>query len=86
MRPFEEPAEGQAQVPIVPISDVTLVEDLTYEARPLRVVELQMRQLRSRLIPQVRIQWDDLTGRQDTWEFEAEMRRLYPELFEDKAY
>ena len=33
LRLFEEPVEGQAQVPIVPISDVTLAEDLTYEAR-----------------------------------------------------
>ena len=60
--PFEEPAEGQAQVPIVPIRNVTLAEDLTYEARPLRIIERKMLQLRSRLIPQVRIQWDNMTG------------------------
>ena len=69
----------------MPISDVTLAEDITYEARSLRIVEWQMRQLYSRLIPQVRIQWDDTNGWQDTWESEAEMRRLYPELFEDEA-
>ena len=44
-----------------------------------------MRQLRSRMIPQVRIQWDDTTRRQDTWESEDELRRLYPQLFEDEA-
>ena len=32
LRPFEEPSEGQAQVPIVPTSDIALAEDLTYEA------------------------------------------------------
>ena len=39
LRPFEEPAEGQTQIPIVPTLDITLVEDLTYEARPIRIVE-----------------------------------------------
>ena len=67
LRPFEEPSEGQAQIPIVSTEEITLSDDLTYEAQPIRIVDRQMRQLRSRLVPQVRVQWDETTGRQDTW-------------------
>ena len=46
----------------MPTGDVSLAEDLTYEERPIKIVERQMRQLCSRLIPQVCVQWDDING------------------------
>ena len=82
MKPWVE-EEGTDRVPLVPAREADISEDLTYEAKPIRIVDKQMRKLRSKMIPQVRIQWDDQAGKQDSWENEDEMRKAYPYLFED---
>jgi transposase InsO family protein len=55
--------------------------DLSYRERPLRILDTQHVQLRSRSIPRVLVQWEHHTPREATWELETEMKEKYPELF-----
>jgi hypothetical protein len=56
-------------------------QDLTYEARPIRILDVRETELRRRVIRRVLVQWEHHTPREATWEFEGEMRERYPELF-----
>lgn len=52
----------------------TLEEDLFYEERPERVIDYQERRLRKKTIPMVKVQWQNHSGREATWEVEENMR------------
>ena len=81
LKPFVESSADQ--IPTVPSGDVALAEDLTYDARPIHIVDMQMRQLRSRVVPQVYVEWDNGSiCIQDSWELEVDMRERYHQLFE----
>ena len=56
---------------VLQAQEVEISEDLSYEERPVAIVDTQVRQLRSKVIPM----------EECTWESEQEMQRLYPYLF-----
>ena len=60
---------------------VELNEDLSYEEYPMAVVDRQVRQLRTKDIPMVKVLWSNHSEEDCTWEAEAEMRKAYPYLF-----
>ena len=60
---------------------VELNEDLTFEKEPVAIVDYQVRQLRSKVIPIVKVLWRSNNVKEHTWETEAEMRVMYPYLF-----
>ena len=60
---------------------IELQPDLTYEEEPSQILGREVRQLRSRQIPMVKIQWARHTPAEDTWEVESVMRSRYPHLF-----
>ena len=60
---------------------VELNEDLTFEEEPVAIVDFQVRQLRSKVIPMVKVLWRSNSVEEHTWEKEAEMRAIYPYLF-----
>ncbi|XP_070005375.1 uncharacterized protein [Nicotiana sylvestris] len=62
--------------------DVELDENLTYEEGPISILDRQMRQLRSKKIASVKVLWRNHPTEEATWEFEADMRSKYPQLFE----
>ena len=61
---------------------VELSEDLTYEEFPVEIVDRQIRQLRTKEIPMVKVLWSNHTTEDCTWETEAMMREAYPYLFQ----
>ena len=67
----------------MPLADVELDEGLNFVEQPVAILDRQERRLRSKVIPQVRVQWKHRKGSESTWESENEMRTLYPHLFED---
>jgi len=71
-----DPAQILPQVP------VEVKEDLTLELRPIRILDREMKELRSKKIPIVRILWRNAQIEEETWEREAEMRKKYLKLFE----
>ena len=60
---------------------VEVNDDLTYEEEPVAIVDYQVRQLRSKTIPMVKVLWRSNNVEEHTWETEAEMRAKYPYLF-----
>ena len=60
---------------------VGLNEDLSYEEYPVAIVDHQVRQLRTKNIPKVKVLWSNHSAEDCTWEVEAEMRKTYPYLF-----
>ena len=60
---------------------VEISEDLTYEEYPVAIVDRQVRQLRTKEIPMVKVFWSNHTVEDCTWEIEAVMRESYPYLF-----
>ena len=60
---------------------VELNEDLSYEEYPMAVVDRQVRQLRTKDIPMVKVLWSNHSAEDCTWETKAEMQKTYPYLF-----
>ena len=60
---------------------VELQTDLTYAEEPTQILDRDVRQLRSKSIPMVKVQWSHHTPEEATWEVEAAMRERYPHLF-----
>ncbi|KAK6139083.1 hypothetical protein DH2020_027179 [Rehmannia glutinosa] len=59
-----------------------LIENLSYTEGPIRIIDQQIRQLRKREIPMVKVVWQNHNRDEDaTWEMEEDMRNQYPELF-----
>nr|CAD1831725.1 unnamed protein product [Ananas comosus var. bracteatus] len=60
-----------------------LQEDLSYEEFLVMVIAREVRKLRNREIPYVKIRWSNHDDREATWELEDLMRKHHPHLFEE---
>ena len=58
-----------------------LNEDLMFEEEPVAIGDYQVRQLRSKVIPMVKVLWRSNNMEEHTWKTQAEMRAAYPYLF-----
>ena len=61
---------------------VELEEDLSFEVQLVAIVDQEMKQLISKVIPMVKVLGRSNTIEEMTWEMEASMRNHYPYLFE----
>ena len=66
----------------IPLEELTVKEDLTYEEFPVRILETIERVIRSRIIKMCKVQWNRYTEDGATWEREDDLRKIYPQLFE----
>ena len=62
-------------------SDVELSEDISYPEYPVTILDRQVRKLRTKEVPLVKVQWSRHGVEEATWETEESMRARYPELF-----
>ena len=58
-----------------------LNQDLTYEEKPVRILDTKEKELRNKRIPLVKVLWKNHSTEEATWEREEEMRSKFPELF-----
>ncbi|XP_050238193.1 uncharacterized protein LOC126687680 [Mercurialis annua] len=65
---------------IVPQS-VEIDQELSYEEQPVEIVDTQVRKLRNKEIPMVKVLWRNHSVEECTWETESDMRDRYPFLF-----
>ena len=70
---------------VIDYSEVVVNEDLGYEEKPTRIIDRQMRQLRNKSIPMVKIEWNEHYGKDATWEMEEEMKVRYPDLLSNQG-
>ena len=66
---------------ILPVQDIEVQSDFSYDERPKKILAKEVRQLRSKTIPLVKVLWQHHGIEEATWEPEAAMRDQYPELF-----
>ena len=67
---------------ILEVPPIELEEDLSFEVQPVAIVDQETNQLRSKVIPMVKVLWRSDSMEEMTWETEAFMRNHYPYLFE----
>ena len=58
-----------------------LDQDLSYEERPVQLLDRKDKVLRNKTIPLVKVLWKNSKSEEATWELEADMKEKYPELF-----
>ncbi|XP_071912309.1 uncharacterized protein [Coffea arabica] len=66
---------------VLQLEGIEVDESLTYEEGPVRILEREVKELRDKKIPLVKILWKNHGMEEATWELEADMQRKYPELF-----
>jgi hypothetical protein len=66
----------------VPLEELTVKEDLTYEEYPIKIFETTERVIRSWIIKMCKVQWNRYSEEEATWEREDDLRKSYPQLFE----
>ena len=58
-----------------------LTSDLTYEEKPVQILDQKEKVLRNKRISLVKVLWKNQSVEGATWETEQEMQSKYPELF-----
>jgi hypothetical protein len=66
----------------IPLEELTVKEDLTYEEFSVKILETAEKVTRSRTIRMCKVQWNRYTEDEATWEREEDLRKTYPQLFE----
>jgi hypothetical protein len=66
----------------IPLEELDVKEDLTYEDYPVKILETTERVTRSRVIKMCKVQRNRYTEDEVTWEREEDLRKAYPQLFE----
>jgi len=66
---------------VIPKDDVQVRDNLTVETLPVRIEGREVKTLRGKEIPLVKVVWEGATGESLTWELGSKMLESYPELF-----
>ena len=66
----------------IPLEELTVKEDLTYEEFPVKILKTAERVTRSQVIKMCKVQWNRYTKDEDTLEREEDLRKSYSQLFE----
>ena len=70
---------------IVQPEEIEIDKTLTYEKKPIRLLDRKVKELRCKQIPLVKILWKNHGIEEATWEMEEEMQKKYPELFKNQG-
>ena len=66
---------------IVPLKDVTIEDNLTYEEVPVEILDRQVKRLRNKEVASVKVLWRNQKVESATWEAEDDKKKRYPHLF-----
>ncbi|GKF55045.1 hypothetical protein Tco_0165385, partial [Tanacetum coccineum] len=67
----------------VPLDEIEIDENLRFVKEPIKVVERDVKKLKQRRIPLVKVRWNSRKGAEYTWEREDQSRKKYPNLFSE---
>ncbi|GKE91730.1 putative reverse transcriptase domain-containing protein [Tanacetum coccineum] len=73
-------AESDVQVPL---DEIEIDENLRFVKEPIEIVEQDVKNLKRRKIPLVKVRWNSRQGAEYTWEREDQFRKKYPNLFSE---
>ena len=63
------------------LEPLIIKQDLTFESRPVQILEESEQVLRNKTIKYVKVLWSHQSERETTWELESRMHEQYPDLF-----
>ena len=63
------------------MAEIELARDLTYEERPVKILDQMERVTRSKVRKFYKVQWEHHTESESTWEREEFLKAHYPEWF-----
>src|SRR3954467_6805025 len=66
------------------MKELELAKDLTYEEKPVRILDEMERTTRSKVIRFYKVLWEHHTEEEATWEREEFLRTAYPYLFPEQ--
>ncbi|KAK4707873.1 hypothetical protein R3W88_028798 [Solanum pinnatisectum] len=66
---------------VVPIEDVHITEEFSYEKTPIAILDRQVRMLKTKEVASVKVLWRNKNREEVTWEAEDGMKSKYPHLF-----
>ena len=66
---------------VLSYENLELDEDLSYEEKPVRILDRKEKVLRTKTIALVKVMWRNSKSEEATWELESDMRDRFPELF-----
>ncbi|GJS81571.1 putative reverse transcriptase domain-containing protein [Tanacetum coccineum] len=66
---------------VIPMKELRLDDKLNFEEEPVEIMDREVKQLKQRRIPIVKVRWNSKRGPEFTWEREDQIRTKYPHLF-----
>ena len=66
---------------VLSYENMELDEDLSYEEKPVQILDRKEKVLRTKTIALVKVLWRNSKSEEATWELESDMRDRFPELF-----
>ncbi|GJX69336.1 putative reverse transcriptase domain-containing protein [Tanacetum coccineum] len=67
----------------VPLDEIEIDENLRFIEEPIEIIERDVKKLKRRRIPLVKVRWNSRQGAEYTWEREDQFRKRYPNLFSE---
>ncbi|XP_021743410.1 uncharacterized protein LOC110709496 [Chenopodium quinoa] len=68
---------------VIQPESIELDESLTFEERPIKILDTKTRGTRNKVVKLVKVLWSNQVSEEATWEAEDDMRKRYPELFHE---
>jgi len=68
---------------VLPHIPMKIKGDLTMEAKPVKILDRDVKVLRNKRVPLVRVLWRSSQIEEETWERESDMKEKFPRLFCD---
>ncbi|WMV24334.1 hypothetical protein MTR67_017719 [Solanum verrucosum] len=66
---------------IIPTEDIGIKDSLSYEEIPVKIIDRQVRKLRTKEVASVKVLWRNQFVEEVTWEAKEDMKKRYPHLF-----
>ena len=63
---------------ILPVQDIQVQEDFTFDEEPKAIMAREVKQLRNKQVPSMKVLWQYHGKEEATWEPEATMKAQYP--------
>lgn len=67
---------------VIQPESIELDESLTSKERPIKILDTKTRSTRNKAVKLVKVLWSNQNSEEATWEAEDDMKKRYPELFE----
>ncbi|GJZ18028.1 hypothetical protein Tco_0554151 [Tanacetum coccineum] len=67
----------------VPLDEIEIDENIHFVEEPIKIMERDVKKIKRRIIPLVKVRWNSRQGVEYTWEHKDQFRMKYPHLFSE---